>query len=111
MTVTAIMIIATHLLGMMFIKRDRFTFNLIISIGIIGGYFLLKLVVVYFYWKGRNWARWVVLVIESLAILGLLSRRNPSRPPMLELFDAALGMFIIYWLNTKNVRAYFSNSN
>ena len=60
------------------------------------------------YWLGRNWARILVLLTSILAVanltyffeFGLLGR-------LLIFTEAVLGLFLLYWLNTRHVRSYF----
>ncbi len=70
---------------------------------------LLSFVVIWFYWKGRNWARWLVLLTCLLALLNLTSL--PSFPVLAQTVivgEAALGAFLLVWLNTPAVRSYFT---
>jgi hypothetical protein len=58
-------------------------------------------------WIGRNWARWLVLLTSVLALLNLLKcrreRDTASRPAR----GSGLGAYLLYWLNTSAVRAFF----
>lgn len=64
--------------------------------------------VLWFYWKGRNWARWLVLITSVLALLNLfLLSSVPLVGQITILFEAPLGLFLLVWLNRPEVKAYF----
>lgn len=70
-------------------------------------------VLLWFFWKGRNWARRLVIFLSVVAVLDLV---NLIRPPGNALqYDAGviawgfLGLFFIYWLNTMEIRGWFKN--
>src|ERR1700731_2738360 len=71
-------------------------------------YFLL-----WFFWKGRNWARLLFLFLSVVAVLDLLTLVRP--PGNVVLYDAGviawalLGLFFLYWLNREDVREWFKN--
>ena len=64
--------------------------------------------VIWFYWKGRNWAR-ILVILTSL--LSLYNLRHWNHSGIVERVmigaKAILGIFLLYWLNTPNVRAFF----
>ena len=68
-------------------------------------------VVLWYFWIGRNWARWLVLLTSVLALLNLLEMPdvNATLQAVL-LVEAALGAYLLYWLNTSAVRAFFRRS-
>jgi hypothetical protein len=65
-------------------------------------------VVIWFFWKGRNWARWLVLATSLLALLnllwfwpaGLLAR-------CLLISEGLIGAWLLLWLNTAAARRFF----
>jgi hypothetical protein len=65
-------------------------------------------VVLWFYWKGRNWARILVLLTSLLALHNLRywNIRGVAERVMLGA-EAALAVFLLYWLNTRRVRDFF----
>jgi hypothetical protein len=66
-------------------------------------------VVLIFYWRGRNWARWLVMFSCLLCFWNL--RGLPHRNLLLQCMlvaEAILAMFLLYWLNTGSARAFFS---
>lgn len=70
-------------------------------------------VILWFFWNGYNWARILVLLtsvlaLANLALANLLSLGNSSNmQKAVILAEAALGIFLLYWLNTKLLRNYF----
>jgi hypothetical protein len=64
--------------------------------------------VIWFYWRGRNWARILVLLTSLLCLYNL---RRWSHSGLLERFmvgaEAILAIFLLYWLNTRKVREFF----
>ena len=71
-------------------------------------FFALQLVVFWFLWHGRNWARLVTIVMSILTIAGVqyfefydLLRK------ILLVIDIAFSVWLIYWLTRLPVRSYF----
>lgn len=66
-------------------------------------------IVIWFYWKGKNWARILVLLgcVLSLSNLFYWSRTGLIERAMIVL-EVLLGIFLLYWLNTQKVKAFFS---
>jgi hypothetical protein len=86
---------------------------------------LLGYVVLWYYWQGRNWARQFVMFTSILAIVSFLAMLLESvvfsatergySPYVLNhaavaVANAALGVFLLYWLNKKDVRVWFRKS-
>ena len=71
----------------------------------------LGYVFVWFYWKGHNWARIAVLVTSVLAVLNLrfVGRGNTISKVMV-ITEALLGIFLLWWLNTRQIRSYFART-
>jgi hypothetical protein len=76
---------------------------ILISVGYLG---------LWFYWKGRNWSRWLVMIWSVVAIWTLQDWHRWSGLAVHGMItvDAILGCFLLYWLNTKAVRQYFRES-
>jgi hypothetical protein len=81
---------------------------IIFTVLILAGYLVL-----WGYWRGRNWARILVLITSVVTILnmrGWNSRsatilKTPSR--VMISCEFVLGVFLLVWLNTPSVRAFF----
>lgn len=74
----------------------------------------VELFLIWNYWKGQDWARIFVLLwsflIAARALSSLIDREDTlislmSRP--VSFFHALLASFLLYWLNTRPVRAWF----
>jgi phosphatidylserine synthase len=65
-------------------------------------------VFIWFYWRGRNWARIAVLLTSILSIYNLRywNHSNMTMHIMIA-SEAAMGVFLLYWLNTRPVRMFF----
>jgi len=86
---------------------------------------LLGYAVLWYYWQGRNWARHLVIFTSVLAIGNFLAMlvisvvlfviEREYSPYVLNhaavaVPNAALGAFLLYWLNKKDVRVWFRKS-
>ena len=70
---------------------------------------ILSFVVIWYYWKGKNWARILVLIVSVLAILNLFSTAYFNLiQKIVVICEAIFACFLLYWLNTKQVKIYFS---
>jgi hypothetical protein len=77
------------------------------------GYFFI-----WFYWKGRDWARIAVLIFSGLHIFNLrmwgIAASNPqifTTPFRIMLGSrAVLGAALLYWLNKREVVEFFKRS-
>jgi hypothetical protein len=69
---------------------------------------LLPFLVLWFYRQGRNWARIVVLAGSALELLAFTAWDTYSAPvKTCHLLAAALAVFLLIWLNTPEVAAWF----
>lgn len=73
------------------------------SIFILAGY-----LVTWFYWRGRNWARLLVLLTSLLCFYNLryFSRRGIVERVMVG-SEAVLAVFLLFWLNSRSVKSFF----
>jgi len=73
------------------------------SVFILAGYFVL-----WFYWKGRNWARVLVLLTSLLCLYNV---RYFLRAGIIERTligaEALLAVFLLFWLNSHSVKLFF----
>jgi hypothetical protein len=73
---------------------------------VLAGYLIL-----WFFWKGKNWARISVLVVSVLAVINLITLVDPHGNVVV--YDsivvawALVGFFLLYWLNLAHVREWF----
>ena len=72
--------------------------------------------VIYFYWKGKNWARILILIGSFCSIFNLRYWNAPHTmfltvPNRVILAaNAVTSLFLIYWLNTSEIKAFFKRS-
>ena len=67
-------------------------------------------IVIWFYWKGRNWARILVLLTSLLSLYNLHDwTRSGTMPRIMIGTEAILAVFLLYWLNTRQIRTFFRN--
>ena len=68
-------------------------------------------IVLWYYWQGRNWARILVVLTSAVSVFDVSTIRRPYGSAVLYnsliVVEAALGIFLLYWLNTKDVRNWF----
>jgi hypothetical protein len=68
----------------------------------------ISFVALWFFWQGRNWARILVLLTSVLSVIApLIPVEETPLQRAITVMDAALGVFLLYWLNTKPVKQYF----
>jgi hypothetical protein len=69
---------------------------------------LIGYVVIWFYWRGKNWARILVLLTSLLCFYNLRSWIRDGLPARIMISsEALLAVFLVYWLNTRAVREFF----
>jgi hypothetical protein len=68
--------------------------------------------ILWYYWKGKNWARILVLMTGLMAVLNLFSLSSLSTfAGTLVIIEAIFAVFMLWWLNTQSVKAYFKSKN
>src|SRR4029077_17322656 len=78
---------------------------IIFTISIFIGY-----IVIWFYWKGRNWARILVLLASLISLYNLRDWNHGGAMARIMIgTEAILAVFLLYWLNTRPIRAFFTN--
>ena len=106
LTATAIFMSITNAMGWAIIDWSKpgarsvfVTFTVLIAIGY---------VFIWFYWQGKNWARILVLLTSLLCVYNLRQWNHVGIVERLMIgSEAVLAIFLLYWLNTPEVRAYF----
>jgi hypothetical protein len=86
-----------------------FFFILVFTLTIAAGY-----VVLWFFWKGKNWARILVLLncfvcFYNVRDIHFFLRVNPVEKVTL-VSEAVLAIFLLYWLNTREAKVYFKRN-
>lgn len=81
-----------------------------------GAVLAFELYAIWCYWNGYNWARILVLAVSLMNLAGALSsifEHNGVTALMihpLRVFQLALACFLLYWLNTRPLRAWYMNA-
>ena len=73
---------------------------------------LVTYLVIWFFWQGRNWARWLVMLVSALTLVDLLFITTASASALqqaLMVIEGAFGVYLLYWLNTREIRGFFSS--
>lgn len=106
LTETAILMSITNAMGWLIVdwsKLHAATIFVLFTIFILVGY-----LVIWFYWKGRNWARILVLLTSLLCLYSLrLFLRAGFAARMMIAAEAVLAVFLLVWLNSRNVKSFF----
>ena len=70
---------------------------------------IIVFVCIFYYVRGRNWARIAVLLTSILSILYLPLRWRQEDIPghVISAAWGLLGIFFLYWLSTRSVREFF----
>lgn len=65
------------------------------------------LVIYWAFWKGHNWARWLVFFGSALGILvfAIFSEFNWAERIVL-IIEAPFNLYLLYWLNSEPVKLY-----
>jgi hypothetical protein len=71
--------------------------------------FVIFCVIVFFYRRGFNWARWAVFVISAISLLEVTTLNRPVSMLAhgLTLLDVTMAVFLFWYLNTSPVRTWF----
>jgi hypothetical protein len=109
LTETAILMSIPNAMGWLIVdwsKSNAATAFALFTIVILVGY-----LVIWFYWKGRNWARILVLLTSLLCLYNLrfFFRAGFTERLMIGA-EALLAVFLLFWLNTRDVRLFFHAS-
>jgi hypothetical protein len=69
-------------------------------------------VVVYFLWRGRNWARIVVMLSAALSLFNVLlaSMYSDRIAQAFIIFSSLVGAAELFWLSRPKIAAYFKSS-
>jgi hypothetical protein len=68
----------------------------------------ISYLVLWYYWKGRNWARILVLITSVIALLNLFDFSSASTiQGIVLILEALLAGFLLVWLNQRPAREFF----
>jgi hypothetical protein len=76
--------------------------------GIVTLSYAAVLAALWFYCRGKNWARWVMLLLAGSTLYNLrhLAREDLFIQVKL-VVQAGVGAYLLYWLNTRAAKSYF----
>lgn len=95
-----------------FVSTRRFRFfaaTLVVEIFVA----LTSYAILWFFWKGKNWARLCVLAMSVISILNFFALLYPKGNVFV--FDSivigwgVVGLYLMYWLNLSDVKLWFKN--
>ena len=108
-TETAVLMSLTNALGWLFVdwsKPHAATTFTLFTVFILIGY-----LVIWFYWKGRNWARILVLLTSLLCLYNLHYLHRAGMVERITIAaEAVLGLFLLFWLNSHSVKTFYRTS-
>ncbi len=65
----------------------------------------------WYYWQGNNWARYLVISSSVLSFVNLFSiGKHSVGQSSLLIAEAVLGLYLLWWLNTQPAKTYFGRS-
>lgn len=68
-------------------------------------------IVLWFYWKRKNWARVLVMLGAVISVLNLIFLKDVGLPAQIVIvLEFVFGVYMLWWLNTHAVKAYFQTS-
>ncbi|HEY6166792.1 MAG TPA: hypothetical protein VI454_02045, partial [Verrucomicrobiae bacterium] len=103
---TTILMAVCNPFGYAFLEPSRGVLVLQISVATL--VVAISYLVLWHYWKGRNWARILVLITSGVALLNLLAFSTSSSLQRGVIFaEALLGAYLFVWLNRRQVREFF----
>ena len=106
LTATAVCMSITNAMGWAIIDRSRRDAKLVVAVFTVT--ILIGYVVIWFYWRGKNWARILVLLTSLLCFYNLHSWTRDALPARIMISaEALLAVFLVYWLNTRAAREFF----
>ncbi len=95
-----------------FIFVDSSSDSIFMDYIVMGVICIITFFVLWFYWQGKNWARILVLLTSILALFNLIALPGANLlVASLLIIEAAFAAFMLWWLNTQQVRAYFQRVN
>jgi hypothetical protein len=109
-TAVSLLLLLYHMAGLLVMPASRF-YAISLTVGIL--FRIIDAVLLYFFWRGHNWARWVNLVRYTLS--GLVSGWLIMKPPApRQAYSAVTVLVVIFfwiWANTDTVADYFAPSS
>lgn len=79
--------------------------------GLIGAVLVISLLITYFFWRGKNWARILAMIGSALSIFNIFSLSQYPSPlsKAYLILDIAFCAYLFFWLSRAPVAAYFKS--
>lgn len=69
---------------------------------------ILGYLILWYFWRGYNWARILVLLRSAITLCPpFFFAEQTAIQNVISSAEMVLGIFLLYWLNTKPIREYF----
>jgi hypothetical protein len=108
-TETSVLMSLTNALGWLTVDWSKP--NAAVVFVLFTGFIVAGYVVIWFYWKGHNWARILVLLTSLLCLYNLrYFLRSGTVQQVMIGSEAILAIFLLFWLNKKPVKSFFGVS-
>ncbi len=114
-TITTILMCFTNAMGFLLIDWQLPNAGVLLflfSLFIVLGYIALR-----FFWKGRSWARWLVMLTCLQCLWNLKALIHPSHllirrveVPMV-LLEGIIAIYLLWYLNTRPIRTWFAENH
>jgi hypothetical protein len=79
---------------------------------IVLAYAVIGWAVLYYFWTGRNWARILIMIQSAFLLLNALMASRVSHEVYLYMIAlAGVGIFLLFYLNRPEIRAWFSSQS
>lgn len=94
------------IIGLFFLNMDAAIFKVYATIAVL--FVIISFVVIWFFHKGRNWARILVLIASFFCFTNLYHFTHyPMFTKVILGGQMLFAAYLLYWLNSKEVTAYF----
>ncbi len=98
------------ILGLFFLNVESSIFEIYAIVAVI--FVIISFIVLWFFRKGKNWARLLVMIASLLCFINIYNYMlYPVFTKIVTAAQMILGGYLLYWLNTENVKEYFQDDN
>lgn len=109
LTETAVLMSLTNALGWLIVDWSKPNASAVFAMFTV--FIAVGYVVIWFYWRGHNWARILVLMTSLLCLYNL--RYFLQSGIVMQVMigtEALLALFLLFWLNGQSVKSHFRAS-
>ncbi len=106
LTATTVIMCVMNLAGIVLV--DWASPNALCQAAFYGFWIVAGYPILWFYWNQKNWARVLVMIGAVVSIVNLMFINDLGLPAqILILLEFPFGVFMLWWLNTRAVKAAF----